>query len=372
MTHFIKRNIYFLIIFIFLIFSLAAVVFYFYYKSQVKEEKLERVLDQIVVALDTKLKSEKMNALELALVLSKNDGLIDALEIEDEDKGYKILSDVMMTIKTNTARYIRTQVITKDYLIFARSWDDVYAGMPIGDYRQDLEFVRFSQEARTSIEIGRRLGIKASVPVYKDDEFLGFVEAIEFFESLTSYFRTLGIDIYALLDYKYYNDAVLMQDNVIVQKHIVSNLNHNFSHLQTLNKIDFKALKTNRILYADNKYIFYETMYDGNREPIGAFVFVLPKEYLEYFRDPEDNISFLMNVTKTSLYDVVKKSTNKGNIYEQYSAESLLYIKDIVMKEDRELFMEEAYKKLDSYTKDELIQLMLDHKVVKRIDGKIR
>ena len=145
-----------------------------------------------------------------------------------------------------------------------------------------------------------------------------------------------------------------------------------FRSIQTLNKIDFKTLKTNRILYEDNKYIFYETMYDGNNEPIGAFVFVLPKEYLEYFRDPEDNISFLMNVTKTSLYDVVKKSNNKGKAFEQYSAESLLYIKDIVMKEDRELFMEEAYKKLDNYTKDELIQLMLDHKIVKRIDGKIK
>ncbi|MDY0116969.1 MAG: hypothetical protein RBR59_05280 [Sulfurimonadaceae bacterium] len=372
MTQFIKRNIYLVVVFTFVVSSLVVGAVFFYFKSQVKEQKLERVLDQIIVALDTKLKAEKMNALELALVISKNGELIDTLEYDDEDKGYKILSDIMMTIKKNTSRYIRAQIITDDYLIFARSWDDIYAGMPIGDYRQDLDFVKFAQEARTSIEVGRRLGIKASVPVYRKGRLLGFVEVIDFFESLTSYFRALGIDAYALLDYKYYNDAVLMQENVIVQKHIVANLNHNFSHLQTLNNIDFKTLKTNRVVHADAKYIFYETMYDGNHEPIGAFVFVLPQEYLEYFRDPEDDISFLMNVTRTSLYGVVQKANLKGNVYEKYSAESLLYIKDIVMKEDRELFVEEAYKKLDTYTKDELIQLMLDHKVIKKIDGKIR
>jgi hypothetical protein len=355
----------------FLLFGLGAGVFA-YFTMQVQEEKVERVYEQAAVALDAKLKAEKMNALEMALIISKNSALIDALEQEDEEKGYKILSDIMMTIKTNTSRYIRAQVITHDYLIFARSWDDIYAGMPIGDYRKDLDAVKTSKEPRTSIEIGRRLGIKASVPVYREGELLGFVEVIDFFESLTNYFRALGIDLYALLDYKYYNDAVLMQENVVVQNHIVANINHNFSHLQTLNKIDFKTLKTNRIVREDGKYIFYETMHDGAHEPIGAFVFVLPQEYLEYFRDPEDDISFLINVTRSSLYDVVQESNLKGNVFERYSGESLLYMKDIIMQEDRELFMDEAYKKLDTYTKDELIQMMLEHKIVKKIDGKIR
>ena len=113
----------------FLLFGLSAGVFA-YFTMQVQEEKVERVYEQAAVALDAKLKAEKMNALEMALIISKNSALIDALEQEDEEKGYKILSDIMMTIKTNTSRYIRAQVITHDYLIFARSWDDIYAGCP--------------------------------------------------------------------------------------------------------------------------------------------------------------------------------------------------------------------------------------------------
>jgi hypothetical protein len=278
----------------------------------------------------------------------------------------------MRTIKSNTDRYIRAQVITAEYNIFARSWDDVYAGMPLGDYRQDLLYVQKSASPRTSIEIGRRLGIKATVPIYMNGTFIGFVEVIDFFESMTNYFRGMGIDLYVMLDIKHFNQAVLMQENLIVNEHIVSNINYNFSHIQTLGAIDFKRLKANKVVEKDGKYIFYKTMYDGNLEAIGAFLFVLPKKYLTYFRDPEDDISFLINVTKSGLYDVEKERTYKTNAYDRYSAESLLYIKDIIAKEDRELFLDEAYKRLNTYTKDELIELMLEHKLVRKIDGKIK
>ena len=347
-------------------------IVFIYFNSQVKEQKLDSVLDQCNVALEHKLKNEQMNALEIALVLSKNEGLVNALENEDEELGYEILSDIMRTIKSNTDRYIRAQVITAEYNIFARSWDDVYAGMPLGDYRQDLLYIEKSKAPRTSIEIGRRLGIKATVPVYMKETLIGFVEVIDFFESMTNYFRGMGIDLYVMLDIKHFEQAVLMQENLIVNQHIVSNINYNFSHIQTLNAIDFKRLKANKVVEKDDKYIFYKTMYDGNHEAIGAFLFVLPKKYLEYFRDPEDDISFLINVTRSGLYDVEKERTYKTNAYDRYSAESLLYIKDIVAKEDRELFLDEAYKRLDSYTKDELIELMLEHKLVRKIDGKIK
>jgi len=88
---------------------------------------------------------------------------------------------------------------------------------------------------------------------------------------------------------------------------VLSNRNYNYANLQTLNHINFKQLKLNGVVYANKKYIFYENMKDGSGEIIGGFVFVLPKRYLEYFRNPEDDISFLINVTRSSLYDVSKE-----------------------------------------------------------------
>ncbi|WP_373003876.1 cache domain-containing protein [Sulfurimonas sp.] len=344
----------------------------FYYKNEIKEQKINHIMDQVTLTLESELKSYKMDDLKMALFLSKNKALVDALENDDEDLGYKILSDITTTIKKNTNILIRAQIITKDLNIFARSWDDIYAGMPIGDYRTDLEYFKTHTTPRTSIEIGRRLGIKATVPIYKDGEFLGFVEVISFFKSITDFFSSMGVDLYALLDVQHMDSAVLMMENLAIDNYVVANRNYNYSHIQTLNKIDFKELKLSNVAYKDNKYIFYETMYDGKFKAIGAFVFVLPEKYLNYFRNPEDDISFLINVTRSGLYDVVKEEKYEKNIYDDYSASSMVYLQDVIDTEDRQVFLDEAYEKFDKYSKDELIQMMLERKIVKKIDGKIR
>lgn len=360
------------IVFIFVVIVLVISGALFYNKDKIKEEKIYHILDQLTLAMESELKSHEMDDLELALFLSKNEALVDALENDDEDLGYKILFDITTTVKQHTSRHIRAQVITSELNIFARSWDDVYAGMPIGDYRTDLEYFKTHTTPRTSVEIGRRLGIKATVPIYKDDVFLGFMEVISFFKSTTEFFSSMGVDLYVLLDVKHTDTAVLMSENLTVGDYIVSNRNYNYNHMQTLNAVNFKELKLNHVLYKDNKYIFYETMYDGSFKPIGAYVFVLPERYLEYFRNPEDDISFLINVTRSGLYDVVKEEKYEKNIYDKYSADSMVYLQDVIDKEDRELFLDEAYEKFDKYSKDELIQMMLERKIVKKIDGKIK
>ena len=344
----------------------------YYYKNEIKEQKIYHIMDQMRLTLESQLKSHKMEDLRVALMLSKNKGLIDALENDDEDLGYKIISDIAQTIQKNTGARIRAQVITKELNIFARSWDDVYAGMPIGDYRTDLKYFDTHDTPRTSIEVGRRLGIKATVPVYKEGEFIGYVESISFFKSITDFFSSIGVDLYVLLDVKHTDTAVLMMQNLGIDKYILANRNYNYAHLQTLNTLDFKELKLSGVVYKDNKYIFYENMRDGDGKIIGGFVFVLPERYLEYFRNPEDDISFLINITRSSLYDIVKEESYKENMYDKYSASSLVYLQDVIDKEDREVFFDEAYEKFDKYSKDELIQMMLNRKIVKKIDGKIK
>lgn len=355
----------------FIVIIILIITIFFYFRGEVKEQKLDHILDQITSELNTQLKTNQMNALEIAIVLSQNSGLVNALENDDEDLGYSILSKITENIKKNTDRFVRTQVITSDYLIFARSWDNVYAGMPLGDYRTDLNYFKTHRSPRTSIEVGRRLGIKATVPIYKDNTLLGFIEVIDFFEPLTELFRAQGIDLYVLLNDKYFNTAIFMQENMTVNKYIIANTNYNSSHIKVLKSIDFKQLKANRMLSAKDRHIFYETMYNGDGETIGAFVFILPDKYLEYFRDPEDDISFLINVTRSSLYSIEKKQ-NDSQAYKSYTPSELTYIKDIISDEDEAEFSENAYKKLDQYSKDELIQLILNRKVVKKIDGKIR
>ena len=344
----------------------------FYFKNEVKEQKINTIMDQLTSTLDSQLHLHQMDDLKMALFLSNNEGLVNALENDNEDLGYKILSTITKTIKANTNIDIRAQIITNEYNIFARSWDDIYAGMPIGDYRTDLEYFKQHSTARTSLEVGRRLGIKATVPIYKDGVFLGFIEVISFFKSLTNFFSSIGVDLYVLLDVEHADSAIFMMDNLTISDYIVSNRNYNHKHIQSLNSIDFKELQKSQILYLDGKYFFYKGMYNGNHDLIGAFALVLPQRYLEYFQNPEDDISFLINITRSTLYDIVKEEHYSKNVYNKHDAKSMIYLQDVITKEDKAIYFDEAYNKFDAYTKDELIQILLDKKIVKKIEGKIK
>jgi len=60
-------------------------------------------------------------------------------------------------------------LITKEKNIFVRSWDNIYAGMPIEEYRHDLNYFKNHHTPRTSLEVGRKLGIRATVPIYLNE-----------------------------------------------------------------------------------------------------------------------------------------------------------------------------------------------------------
>ena len=359
------------IAFFFTLLIVIVLIIFTYFKSQVKEQTLDNVLDQCVNSLNNELKNQKLNALELAIVLANNKGLVDALENDDEDLGYKILSDVVKKVKYTAKRDIRAQIITSELNIFARSWDDVYTGMPLGDYRTDLEYFKTHNTPRSSLEIGRRLGVKATVPIYVNDQLIGFLEVLDFFEDLTEYFKVRGISIYALLDYKYFYTSVFMQQNRTIKDYIIANRTHNWAHIKDIEKIDFKSFKINRIESMANKYFFYESMRNGAGEIIGAFVFVLPQKYLDYFKDSDDDISYIANFSKNDLY-LIEQHEREQTILSDLSASEFLSAKNIIANEDYELFLDDAYKKLDIYSKEELIQLILNDRSSRKIEGKIK
>jgi hypothetical protein len=360
----------FTILFSIAIFIIITAFFYFQYET--KETKLKNIFDQITSELNAQLRTNQMDSLELALVLSQNSALVNALDNDDEDLGYQILSHSTQSIKQFTHKNVRAQIITADYLIFARSWDTVYAGMPLGDYRTDLDYFKTHTTPRTSIEVGRRLGFKATVPIYLHDKLLGFMEVIDFFEPLTELFRAQGIDLYVLMDDKYFNTAIFMQENMTIDKYIVANTNYNSNHINVLKSINFKQLKATRIGFNKGRHIFYEPMKNGEGEVIGAFVFVLPDKYLDYFNDPEDDISFLINVTRSSLYKVEKSKRYQNELFSNYTPKELLMIQESIPEEYSKKFNQETYKKLEKFSKDELIQLLLKKQVIKRINGKIK
>jgi len=323
MNYFNKKTISFIFLSIIVIF----LIFLWRLQNDVKWQTIFDVSDQLNIALKGQIDKQKSDALSFAIVLSKNRDIIEALDKNDEDIAFDILNDIMKDVQEHTNKLVRTQIITANFYLFARSWDNIYAGMPLSDYRQDLLNLKMTKKPRVSIEVARKLSIIATVPIYKDGKLLGFVEVLDTFEATTSFFQNFGIDMYILMDYEFYDIAVLMQNNPTVGNYIISNRSYNSLSLDALNKIDLKVLKDQHIFIEKDRYIFYVQMKNSIGRDVGMFTFVMPKKNLNNFSTKEEENSFLINFYRKNFYDVMKKeeysnkqdmnSYNKPLIYDQ-------------------------------------------------------
>lgn len=359
---------------VFFVIAVALGTAFWFLEREVTYRSVEDLGDQLSIALNNQLDKERQSALRYALIMSQNEVLANALSQEDEDKGFSILSEIMESIRLNTDALIRSQVITADYVIFARSWDNSYAGMPLDFHRPDLLYFQNHKKPRAAIEVGRKLGVKATVPIDMNGTTIGFVEVVSFFESVQEYFDRLGIDLYILMDSKYYDTAVFMQDNPSIGKeYILANTSYVQSDLKLLESADFASLRQNRVQFVNGRYLFYEPMKNGEGETIGAFVISLSTKQVKAFAHSDgEDISFLIHLSQNELYDVmVKKSLEKG-LYQSVYDKELLYLKDTVSPEDRELYVQEARERLNAYSKEELIGMILGYKVNREIKGEIR
>lgn len=359
---------------VFLVIMAGLGLLFIHLENKVTSQTLQRLSDQLSLGLNNQLEKERSTALRYALILAQNNALSDALEEENEDRGFEILSEVMESIKMYTNALIRSQIITSDYFIFARSWDNSYAGMPLDFHRPDLLYFQNHKQPRSAIEVGRKLGVKATVPIYNREKMIGFVEVVSFFESTQEYFDRLGIDLYMLMDERFYETAVFMQDNPSIGKeYILANAKYTQSDLKLLDGIDYKSFKHTRVLFRQGKYLFYEPMKNGEGETIGAFVFSLTaKQVNAYAHSDKEDISFLIHLSRDELYDVMVHKSSGNALFRSAYDKELLYLKDTVAPEDRELFLQEARERLNTYSKEELIGILLDYKVSHEIKGEIR
>ena len=86
----------------------------------------------------------------------------------------------------------------------------------------------------------------------------------------------------------------------------------------------------------------------------------------------DEYLSFFLNMTRNDLYAIVKTRKESEKVFKAAYDKDLIWIKDTVSAEDKELFLKEAHERLHDYTKEELIDMILGHSFSKKIEGEIR
>lgn len=357
---------YIVLILVILLFSFV----YFYLQN--KKEFVNRVQIVLLNLLERQIGEEKEKAFSFAYSLSQIETLKKAIEEHDSKLGYDILNRYMRTLERFSGTTIRTQILTKDFVIFARSWDNRDAGLNVKKYRPDLAEMMHSLKPHLSYEAARRLVLIASIPIVRDGKLIGFIEVIQRPDTLETYLSHYDIDLLVLLDSRYKDQAVLLQKHPRIGHMIVANDNANVHYIDRLRQYGVDRLLNHGILEGKKAYYFAKSILNAEGQNIGSFVMVLTKKKLKLFSAFEEEIDSFLTYARKDLYYSTIRQNPTFNLYQNMTAKELLMLKGATHAEDQIALKQRLREELKNYSQEELISLLLDANTNRKSRGKIK
>ncbi len=269
----------------------------------------------LIHLLDKQIEIEKAKAFNFAFALSQNETLQNAIKNNNAKKAYRILKEHMRALQSFSGSQVHAQILTKEYVIFARSWDNRDAGLNVKKFRPDLKEMKKNQKPHLSFEAARRLVLIASIPIISDEKIIGFIEVIRRFHSLEDYFAKYDIDLIALLNSKYEKQAVLLQKNPRIANMIVANDGANVEHIAYLQKRGLATLLSQGKLEGKNHFYFAKTIFNSDGEHIGSFILIISKQKLRLFSAFESELDSFFTYARKDLYYSLIKNDDTGNTF---------------------------------------------------------
>ncbi len=319
------------------------------------------------------LNSEKMQSLSLALAMSKNRALADAILQKDRSQGYQIVHDTTESfIKHLNRKYIYTQIFGKGLSVFAQSWNPVVYGTPVLTSRKDLLEIIKSRNPKATVAATLPAGIKASAPITYDGHIIGILEVTTLFDRVVARLRDYRIELIPLIKADLISTLDPVSRNPIVHGYRVAATNYNTHMSQLLSSLsdkDFKELIHTD--YLDKEKLFFASYPIKNEygQMFGYFIAIVSSVNFENFAGKEQPLIksiFTMESTRDDIYHYVNSKSR--NIFEEMSPEQIVRMSGSIEEKDRILFDEAAKEKLRKLSKEELIDLIVHdfHKQRKR------
>ena len=357
------------LLFLFLI-VLFASVFFFVQKD--KEEKLITIGDHVIENFRMGRDYETVDLLSFSMALSEDGELKNALINDDETKGYEILSNISKRFKKYThLKSLRLQMITPEFYIFARSWNEGFEGMPLWWFRDDLDALKKNIEPKVGMETGRLLTFKATVPIRSGKEVLGYLEVIKLVDEFVLKLRQKGIELFVLMDEHYLEKASLMRDFPLLHNYVIANRNFNQQLLNTIEMLDWDVLMRERYLYEDGILYLKEPMYNGSGKQVGIYLLVVSSEVFKDFETKEEKISFFTQFSDDDIKKVVNAWENPYGSFRDLEDKEVIELLPKLHKEDQEELKIKAKSILRQYSKEELIDIILSQKHKEKKVGEI-
>lgn len=201
-------------------------------------EQLNRLENALNITRNI-LEEQKRYALSLSILLSEDKEIIESYLSNNRLESFNIVNRKIQTLKKLQNSHFEVQIHNKDLTTYLRSWDFSKKDIPLDTFRKGLVKVKEEKKPLVSVELGKRLNIKAISPILKNGEFLGSLETIIDFEYLATELKQKGFSLFVLLNKTHLDIATELQNNPQIGNFTIVNK----VDTQKLNQLQLNNLK---------------------------------------------------------------------------------------------------------------------------------
>ncbi len=261
-------------------------IFATYYYFLNKQENLLNTIYQttntnILKLTQSFLDNKKSTILSIALALSKDNELYKNLSNNNEKLDYKNISEQMKTY--TDFKNIWIQIISKDGISIYRSWTDKKGDSLL--FRKDLKNFIENRKISASISVGLfSMTIKARAPIVdNENNFLGAIEVIGHFNSITNNLKENNIDSIVITDKKFKDILKFPFSQIFIDDYYVANSNANKDLVDylTKNKIE-KYLNIDDFIVENGYLISKYKLYNERDEQLGFILNFVKIENIDF------------------------------------------------------------------------------------------
>jgi len=211
--------------------------FYYIYTLNImhKKDNIVKELDNGLLLAKNLLEEEQRYALAISTLISQDSKFLAAYYKNNRKEAFEIVNDKINNLSVLDGYPLEVQVHNKNAKTYLRSWDYNITNVALSSFREGVVLVKQTKKPFVSIEVGKRLNIKAISPILNKDVFEGSIEVIEGFKYLEDKLLEQGYTVFILLEKHYLNIATSLRNNQMIQNQFVLVNQHNENNI--LNKL---------------------------------------------------------------------------------------------------------------------------------------
>jgi hypothetical protein len=260
--------------------SLVILSLFFYYiyslNDSYQEKNNLKSLDNGLLLAKNLLEEEQRYALTISALICKDAEFLKAYNANDRKLTFDVINKKIDTLNSLEQEQLDVQVHDKNSNTYLRSWDYNITNVPLGGFREGVVWVKEKQQAIASVEVGKRLNIKAISPIIENGKFKGSIEVIIGFKHLQEKLLEQGYSLFILLDKKYLNIATSLQGHPFVKdKYVLVNKNYNENIFEMLKRSDLNHLGSYGYFTKNNISFGYFELNNLHNEQIGYCILAL-------------------------------------------------------------------------------------------------